>query len=270
MTTETAKARSHEWDRVGERLAAVRPVTGVFLSILVAIPVGFLLVATLTVSDPGARLGIDYEVHMGSARQWLAGGGFYWPWQFTQTYGIAEQPVLYPPVALALFVPMSFLPAVLWWAIPLGIIGYALWHHRPRPWAWPLMTAGFLFPTGAWMVWSGNALMWIAAFVALATLGKGAGPLILLKPTLAPFALIGIRDRRWWVALVGVAALALLALPLWFDYRAVMANFTAANPLYSLPDYPLMAGIVVAWWASPSSRGRPASAATGDEQERAH
>ena len=40
--------------------------------------------------------------------------------------------VLYPPHALFLFVPLVFVPAIVWWVVPIAVITYAVWRWLTR------------------------------------------------------------------------------------------------------------------------------------------
>ena len=182
--------------------------------------------------------GQDYRLYMTAAQEWLASGQFYAPYQLAGPYPVVKSEVLYPPPALLLFVPFSFLPPVLWWIVPLGIIAGVVISHRPSRWRWAGILALLVLPiTGAWswtmdVVYNGNPAMWAAAFVALATRLPFFGPFALVKFTLAPFALIGIRSRSWWAGLAVVALASLAFLPMWPDYLTVLRNaVTPGNPL---------------------------------------
>jgi hypothetical protein len=94
--------------------------------------------------------------------------------------------------------------------------------------------------------------MWVAAIVAVGLRHPWASAFVLLKPTFAPFALIGIRRRSWWVGLAALVAVSLPMLPLWFDYLSAMQNNVGEWPpgfVYSIPDYLLVLVPVVAWVA---------------------
>jgi hypothetical protein len=103
--------------------------------------------------------------------------------------------------------------------------------------------------------------MWIAAFVALALLAAWPAVLVLVKPTFAPFALVGARDRSWWIAGAVLAIAQLPFLSMWGDWMAAMRNNVGDWPplWYSLPDYLFVAIPVVVWYAA--TRNRHASAA---------
>ena len=86
---------------------------------------------------------------------------------------------------------------------------------------------------------------------------------VLLKPSLAPFALFGIRHRSWWVALGAFGLVALAFLLMWPDYVTVMRNATNPNGLlYSLTDAPLMLVPLIAWLGSTTRRSLSGRSAT--------
>jgi hypothetical protein len=195
-------------------------------------------------------LGFDYAFYRDIGARFLGGGPVYWPYQLAGPYDFTGQlDNLYPPNALLLFGPAAALPwplaAFLWWAIPLGVIGYAFWRWRPQlP---SLAVALFLLSTPKMLsaVVMGNTDLWLTATVAAALLWGWPAVFVLLKPTLAPFMLIGIRRRAWWAAL-GVMALTLVMLPLWLDYITAMRNIQIST-LYSWSSVPLLVAPVVAW-----------------------
>jgi hypothetical protein len=127
--------------------------------------------------------GMDLATYTDAARSFLGGTGFYHAYQLVAPYGLEGQPILYPPSTIPLFAAFTVLPSVLWW-IPLGVLAYRLPRDR-RLWA---VLACLAWPQTITLVWAGNPVMWCAALLAL-----GFSPLVLLKPTLAPFALIGAR-----------------------------------------------------------------------------
>lgn len=196
---------------------------------------------------PG-MVGSDYRLYMDATRRWLAGGEFYPAWQLAGPHTSVDWPILYPPQTPVLFVPFLFLPAVLWFAIPIILTGWIIASCHPRPWTWPVMVGLFaLFPV-LWLPYiSGTPTIWIVAALAAGTRWGWPAALVLLKPTLAPFALIGCRDRRWWVAALALVILGLVALPLTFRWLAALANFSSGGLLYSLENVPLMLLPLVAW-----------------------
>lgn len=183
------------------------------------------------------------------ALQWRAGGDFYPAWQLAGPYEYGDGMVLYPPIALALFLPFTVLPAFLWWLIPLAIVAGTIRYWRPRPAA--LVAIGICAASYPMIVAvnQGNPTMWIAAFLALGTRWPAYAALVLLKPSLFPFALFGIRQRGWWIVAAILAALALVMLPLTIDWLHVMANMRGGHSglLYSLPDAVVLAIPFIAW-----------------------
>lgn len=194
-------------------------------------------------------LGVDFDLYRDAAVRWAETGVWFQPYQLAGPYDVWASdpaPILYSMTTVPLFLAFSVLPAVLWWAIPIGgTLAIVAW-HRP-PWqTWPLLVGLALFPTTVVTVgWTGNPTLWIMFAVALATRWPAFGPLVALKPTLAPFALIGIRHRAWWVVAVG---LGLVSLPFLANYARVLLN--AQEPrgiLYSLNHAVPLLIPVVAW-----------------------
>jgi hypothetical protein len=229
--------------------------TAIGLSIAVfLVPVAFVLVVPHPLQQP---FGVDFDLYRDVTNRWLAGGPFFEPYQVAGPYEIRAGDVLYPPVALWLFVPfaapagvLAGLAAVLWWALPLGITGGAVWRLRPRPVFWPLIALCVANPTTLLKIWTGNPVIWSMAAMALATMAgsaRFAAPFVLLKPSLAPFALFGINRRSWWL---GLAVFGLLCLPfgaLWADWVASVLNSRGGGPLYSALEIPILLLPLVAW-----------------------
>jgi hypothetical protein len=206
--------------------------------------------------------GWDFETYRDAAARWLAGGGFYdarelaGPWTF-----VTSREIVYPPTSLALFVPFVVLPAVLWWALPAIAIGWSVWYHRPGTLAWLLIVVALLDRMSLQQWWVGNPVIWCAAALAVATVRPWLSPLILVKPTWAPLALLGARDRRWWVLVVAWCASAVATLPLWPQYLTVLADFRGVA-IYWLPgNAPVIALPLLAWLGS--TRRRTASSRPG-------
>jgi hypothetical protein len=190
---------------------------------------------------------IDFDLYMNATSRWLAGGSFYEPYQLAGPYPIRMGDVLYPPNILLLTVPFMVLPAILWWAIPLCVTAWAVWRLRPAPVSWPFIAFCLFWPPFVARMVAGNPVMWVLAFLALGCLYKWPSALVLLKPSLFPFALIGVRSRSWWIALaVGV----LVSLPfaaMWIDWIVVLVNSTEGGLLYSLQDVPILLLPIIAW-----------------------
>jgi len=232
-----------------ERGAFVRVASRVALGV-VAVEAAW-VIWTMVGGDARYPIACDYVALREATARWLAGGGFYLPLQLAGPYATLAAPgdpsiIMYPPLALWLVVPFVFLPAALWWILPCGLAAFGLWRLRPAPWTWPLMASLALWPRVPEAVQNGNPAMWAFAFGCLAVSTSWTGPLLLFKPTLAPFALFGAWHRRWWVALAIVALAALPFVAMWFDYVVVVRN---AQPTGSflLHDYPLLLIPVVGW-----------------------
>ncbi len=217
------------------------------LGILIAVVVADLLILP-TIRQ---QWGEDYRFFMAVADRWRTGQSVYLPHQlsgpYVQTSGVD---MIYPPNALFLFVPMSFLPAPLWWIVPLGTIVAVVVYLRPEPWTWVVFALAVWYPRDQSMIIWGNTGMWMAALVALGVLWGWPAALILIKPSLLPFVAAGIRRPRALFAGIGaLAVVSLLTLPLWADFFAAVRNAGGTWPslLYSLPDIPLLFVPVVAW-----------------------
>jgi hypothetical protein len=207
--------------------------------------------------------GMDFLVYWDAVHRWAAGGPVYLPWQLAGPYEIhgsgAELAVLMPPPFLLLAAPFAVLPreaaGALWVVVPPAVIGWAILRLRPRPWSWPVLGLLVAWPTTGILVATGNPTVALTAVLALslATRHRWLAAMVLVKPSLAPFAFAGVRSRGWWI-LVAVGFVASLALlPLFPDWLRAIAN-SDAGLLYSLAHFPTMAIPVVAWAARPPAR----------------
>jgi hypothetical protein len=193
--------------------------------------------------------GVDIDIYATATRHWLADGTWYLPRQLAGPYSVEFGDVLYPPTLLWLTVPFTVLPRVLWWIIPGVIATVGLARLRPAMWAWPIMSACLAWPRTTAQVIFGNPVIWLAA-----ALFWGVGALVLVKPTVIPFALTGIRSRRWWVSALALALLTLPLLPIVLQYPGVLLNARSGGGwLYSLEEWPLLAIPLVAWAGRPRS-----------------
>lgn len=203
----------------------------------------------------GSVVGVDRGIYKEAALRWAGGGFWFYAEQLAGPYTIIQGHVLYPPTALPWLVPAAYLPDALWWGLPICVIAGIVWHHRPAIWAWPVMGLCLSTFWSVEIIASGNPGLWIAMFAALGTVRRPAFALVLLKPSLAPFALLGARSRGWWVLLAAFVAVSLASLPMWIDYVHVLLN--GRGPLavvwYSIRDVPLVSVPLVAW----AARARP-------------
>lgn len=229
--------------RIGRGLFAIRSAAlGVLGGAVVA-------QAVVTAGDlsgwvPGPSVwGQDLAAYRDAAARWLSGGSFYLPRQLAGPWWFQTftEPV-YPPTSLALFAPFTVLPALLWWLVPALALVWALWARRPSPLGWALVAVALLSRNSvyAWAV--GNPVIWEAAAlsVAVASRRPWAWALAVVKPSWGPLALLGARDRRWWAVAALWGAVALLTLPLWPQWIAVVRNSPGFG--YSLvSDLPVVA-----------------------------
>ena len=99
----------------------------------------------------------------------------------------------------------------------------------------------------------GNPAIWALAFLAVGCVTAGPAVFVLIKPTLAPFALLGVRRRRWWIALGLFGAASLPFGPMWLDWARALLN-SDGSLTYSLQEYPMLAmplvGLIGSRWRS--------------------
>jgi hypothetical protein len=191
--------------------------------------------------------GVDYRLYMDTATRWLQGGPYFNPYQLAGSYPISAGDILYPPVALVLFVPFTLLPASLWWAVPAGALGFCLIRLRPGPLAWPFMALCLAWPPTLVKIVTGNPVIWAVAAMALGVLYYWPSVLVLIKPSLFPFALFGANKRRWWLALGGFALVCLPFGALWVDWIRSLINSQGGGLAYSALEIPMLALPIVAW-----------------------
>ena len=195
-------------------------------------------------------LGADLSLYREATQRWLAGGPFYLPYQLVGPYAVGTSDILYPPVtAVLLFIPSLALPTPLWWVVPLAVIAIVVAHHRPAPWALALIALSLAFAPTVQLIAAGNPAMWIAAAMAVGTIWRPASAFILLKPSVIPLALFGIRDRRWWLIVGAICVISLLLLPMDLDWLSAVLNAGGdrSGILYSLRDVPFISIGLVAW-----------------------
>jgi hypothetical protein len=198
------------------------------------------------------RIGADLTLYLDATRRWLGGGSFYPAHQMAGPYLITDGDILYPPSTIPFFMAFLVLPAILFWVIPMAVVAWVINRYRPAPWTWPVMAACLAYIPTMVKVLHGNPFMWASAAVALGTVYGWPALLVVLKPSLAPFGLIGIRRRSWWVAAGGlgaaVAVTVVVFLPLWRDYVTVLTDsHNAEGIFYSLSDVPLVLIPVIAY-----------------------
>jgi hypothetical protein len=239
-------------------------------TVAVAIAIGLL---TLTVTGWTVALisaqgwfaksfAIDYGIYMGALDRFASGGPWYQARQLTGPYPIELGDVLYPPVLMYLLVPFRIVGPWLWTIIPAALLGLVVWRHRPSPWAWVAIAACIAWPYSPAKFVFGNPVIWATAAVALGTIWWWPAALAVLKPTIIPFALIGIRDRRWWLVILVllVASLPFLAATLIYPQVLLDAQPNPVDgrggPFYSITEFPLLAIPIFAWLGRTRGVGR--------------
>jgi hypothetical protein len=223
-------------------------VAGVLSIAVFIVPLAFVLVTPRPLEQP---FGVDFTLYRDVAARWLGGGPYFEPYQLAGPYEIRAGDVLYPPLGLWLFVPFAWLPvgvaATIWWTVPIASVAWAILCLRPRPEAWPLLALCVAWPTTLLKTWTGNPVIWAVGALALGTLYAWPSVFVLLKPSLAPFALFGARRRTWWIALGVLVAASLPFGRLWLDWIATLANSRGGGVLYSALEAPMLLLPLIAW-----------------------
>ena len=235
-------------------------------------PIRFVVVALLAVvaivecaivvraAFDGPELGLlarDFDLYMDATRRWLAGGPFYEPYQLAGPYDMPWGQILYPPQALALFVPFSLLGTVLgpilFVAVPASITATIVWSYRPGLWAWAAILMVLVLHPDAPLIWiAGTPTIWVVAIVALATRWPWVSAFAWFKPSVFPFALLGVRDRRWWIVTGAFGVSVVLLWPMMIEWVSAITNARGENSglLYSLSPTALADPLIplIAWW----------------------
>ena len=219
----------------------------VTVTLLLAAVVEAAIVLPAALGNLHVTWGMDLRLYLEHTARWLAGDGFYLPEQAAPYDIDAVKGAVYPPVIVLLLLPfLAGLPWLLWWLVPFGIIGASIAAARPAWWQWPLLALILAYPRTWVIIVLGNPAMWALAGLAAGMVWKWPAVGVLLKLTYAPFALVGIRDRRWWAAL---ALGLLLAVPfgaMWFEFvDAVRFAHSARGLDYTIGEWPVAILLVV-------------------------
>jgi hypothetical protein len=249
------------------RTFALRALVGAFLLVVVFEIVTIWVPAS---QNGEAPIGYDLGIYVERTRSWLDGGGFYRDRQLAGPYVIENGDALYPPPAILLFLPWALgAPAILWWAIPLGLMAVSLYRLRPALWAWAVFT-GLVLVYGRTLIAIvlGNPSMWAFAGILGGAAFGWPALAALSKPILAPFALIGAWRRSWWLglAVIGVACFAFA--PMWPDYVRVLRDARSGRDIwYVIGEVPTAIALCVVCFGS-TTRLRPAMARAGSAVRR--
>jgi hypothetical protein len=230
-----------------------RPIARVVAIVATATLVG--IGVALLVGNPTyipAHGGEDLRIYLDHTDRWLHGGSYYDPRQLTgQPYQHVNEDSLYPPPSAIFFLPFLWVPWPVWWLVPLAVIVASVIRSRPSFWVWPLIAACAVAPRTISLTIYGNTTMWVAASVAAALSWRIPSVLVLLKPTLLPFALIDVRRRAWWVGLAGLGIASVAMLPMWSDWLTAVLNLRGDDWTHNGFDVAYILIPVIAWLGTP-------------------
>lgn len=205
-------------------------------------------------------VGIDYETYVAFARRFLEAGSQYLPYQLVGPYqdrvlaAPALIPSAYPPTTLALFLPFVWLPAFVWWAVPLTVLAWTVASWRPALAAWPFIVACLIWPETTTLVMAGNSTMWVVAMTAAGLRWGWPAALVVLKPSLAFLAIVGVRRPGFWLLFGAILVSSLVLLPEWVRWFIVLRN--GSVPIaYSFGSIPAVLIPIVAWLGRRRSAG---------------
>ena len=218
-----------------------------------------LIVFLWALLGPFGRANLDWDRahYLAATARWLDTGSPYVSQEVAAPFDYQPDTFLHPPVALLLFLPFRWLPAIVWYALPITIVTVVSSQWRPARWTWPILAACLAWPRTSGMLIVGNTDLWVAAFVALGLRWGWGWALIVLKPSFAPLALLGVRRRGFWIAL---AVLGVVSIPfgrLWVDWFSVILH-APGGVLYSILGLPLVLLPAVAY-AGRTQDGVPGS-----------
>jgi hypothetical protein len=200
-------------------------------------------------SDIGVSIiGLDIGHYLDGTRRWLDTGSPYLQAEVAASFDFGPLTFLHPPLGLWLFLPFLFLPAVLWWAIPLGVVASLIVSWRPAPWTWPLMVGALVFSRFHVPLIVGNTDLWVWAGVAAGLRFGWPALVVAVKPSLGPLVLAGARHRSWWIGAAIVAAACIPFGALWLDWLAVIRH-SPFGLTYSISNLPWLVVPIVAWAA---------------------
>ncbi len=169
--------------------------------------------------------------------------------------------------------PFSFLPGWLWILIPAAVTLAVIAWHRPGPWRLAVIAVVLASnPMEILDYTAGTPTIWVVMFVALATRWPWWSALVLAKPTLVVFGLLGFAVTRPGGS--PPSRCPLVSLAFWqmtLTWLGVMVDLHGATVLYSVPNVTLLLVPLVA--AYPAMRRRiagtwrlmPRGAATSSE-----
>jgi hypothetical protein len=221
--------------------------TGITIAILIVASVELAVASSYVLPPGGSSIGMDYAFYRDLGQRWVDTGQFYLPRQLEGPYEATLMvDNLYPPSALFLFAPLLVVPAVLWWAVPMAVLGWVIAALRPRPMALPLLALILVWPRTQTALLFGNTDLWIAAAVGAGLVWGWPLVMLAIKPTFLIFCVIGVRRRPFWIAAAVFAAASIPMAALWLDYGTAIRNMSI-DPDYSVGSLPLVLSAVIAW-----------------------
>lgn len=198
--------------------------------------------------------GLDFRHYLEGARRFLDTGSPYRPEEVAGPFLFADDTFLHPPISLYLLVPFLWLPAVLWWAIPLTVTVGLIWSWRPAMWTWPILALAAAWPRLHGAIFYGNTDMWVLAAVTAGLQFGWPALLVVIKPSLGFLVLAGVRHRSWWFGWIVVVLLSLPFLALWSEWVRVVIN-SPGDLRYSISQIPVFLAPIAAWFGR--TRMRP-------------
>ncbi len=239
------------FDRARQRLVGRSPIAdGIALAAILAVALSYFY--GFWFAAPG-YVGHDLTLYQHEVNAWMAGAPMYPSFEVRGPFQIVDGVILYPPMTIALFVLTLPLPLPLWWLVPIATVATVIYRLHPQR-RWLLAIAVCLvYPVSVGLVVSGNPDLWLAAALAIAVYWHPAAALILLKPSVFPFALIGWRRREWWAIAGALAVGSLFLFPQTLDWLSVVRNGQGglrSGLVYSYQDVPLLIVPLLAWAGS--------------------
>lgn len=222
---------------------------------LVVLVWGCLLFYTAATGTFGGFWGVDLTHYLDGTRRWLDVGTPYLPSEVAAPFEYQPETFMHPPIALLLFLPFLWVPAFLWWAIPLAVAGACIWICRPAPWTWPLLAMAAAYPRFHDALIVGNSDLWVLGGVAAGLLLGWPALVIVIKPSLGFLVIAGVRHRSWWYGWIVVVLLCLPFGYLWVEWVQVVLN-SPGDWTYSIWNVPYLMAPVVAWLGRTTMRDR--------------
>ena len=203
------------------------------LASVILLLAGFRLYATIIAPWWQGLLANDLIHYELAVDRWLATGSPYPPDQVAGPFQYDERTFLHPPISLPFFLAWKVLPWPLFWILPLALLGYVVASYKPKPWTWPVMALPLLlYPIGGMLI-SGNTDLWMWGLFAAGVKWGWPAAFMGLKPSAAYGALVGVRDRRFWLACLGLGLASIPFGGLWVEWVRVILH-SPGTILYSI------------------------------------